>query len=133
MMKQIFSENSPYKKRARSLAILWTLLIFFLCFLPGKDIPDVNIPFIDKWAHIILFGVFSFLWLCSAPSANLRWLLIMFVTSVFLGWLVEYIQGHYIPNRTQDIVDIAADATGGIAGIVFFVILYRRFNKNQVS
>jgi VanZ family protein len=119
-MNKLFSKDSPYKKRARWLAIAWTLLIFILCFLPGSEIPDVDIPFIDKWMHLVLFGVFSFLWLCSAPNNNIFFLVSLFTITVFLGWLVEYIQGHYVSGRTQDNMDTIADAVGGLIGIVVF-------------
>lgn len=102
------------------LAIGWTLLIFILCFLPGDEIPDVDIPFIDKWAHVVLFAVFSFLWLCSGPSRKFSVLLFWLAMSVFVGWLVEYIQGNYVPGRYQDDMDTLADALGGLVGIIFF-------------
>ncbi len=132
-MKQIFREHSPYKKRARLLAILWTLLIFILCLLPGKDLPDVEIPFIDKWAHLILFGIFSILWLCTRPGNDIKWLTSILLATIFLGWLVEYIQGHFVPGRTQDNMDILADTAGGITGIVLFAAIYRISNKTNAG
>lgn len=123
-MYRIFSKDSPYKKRARWLAIAWTLLIFILCFLPGQDLPNVAIPFIDKWAHLVLFGVFSFLWLCVTPTRAPGFLLMLFIITVFTGWLVEYIQGHFVPSRTQDNMDTLADTAGGLIGMAVFVTLF---------
>lgn len=119
-MWKIFSKNSPYIFRARILAIGWTLLIFILCLLPGNEIPDVDIPFVDKWAHVILFAVFSFLWLCAGPTRKPIRLFSILLISIFVGWLVEYIQGHYIEGRYQDNMDTLADALGGLIGIIFF-------------
>lgn len=129
-MIQIFKANSTYKKRARFLAILWTLLIFILCFIPGNELPDVKVPFIDKWAHVILFGIFSFLWLCANPVLHLRFLFILMLITIFMGWTVEYIQGHYIPGRTQDDMDTLADSAGGLIGILLFCTLSWIFNRN---
>src|SRR4051812_28521120 len=112
-MNKFFKEDSSYTKRARTLAVLWTLLIFFLCFLPGRDIPNVKIPLIDKWAHIILFGVFTFLWHATVPTRNFGYKVVLFAIAIFLGWLVEYVQGHYIPQRSQDMMDVLADSIGG--------------------
>jgi VanZ family protein len=123
-MSKIFSQDSPYKNRARWLAVAWTLLIFILCFLPGQDLPDLDIPFIDKWAHIVLFGVFCFLWLCATPTRNIYFLSSLFTITVFLGWLVEYIQGHYVANRTHDNMDTIADSVGGLIGILVFCALF---------
>jgi len=117
----VFTKASPYKKRARSLAIGWTLLIFILCFLPGNEIPRVDIPFIDKWAHVLLFAGFSFFWLGAGPTLNIPRLLALLLITIFVGWLVEYIQGHYVEGRYQDDMDTLADSVGGLVGIIFFV------------
>lgn len=125
----IFTSTSPYKKRARWLAIGWTLLIFILCLLPGNELPKVNVPFIDKWAHVILFAGFSFLWLCAGPTTRWLPLTLLLAISVFVGWLVEYIQGNFVPGRYQDDMDTIADAVGGLAGIIIFVVISFVANK----
>ena len=122
-MWKLFQNNSPYTKRAKFVAILWTLLIFILCLIPGNELPDVNVPFVDKWAHVILFGIFSFLWMCTIPSRRLFVLFSVLTITVFLGWLVEYIQGHYTLGRSQDNMDTLADSVGGILGIGLFILL----------
>lgn len=127
----VFTENSPYKNRAKISAIGWTLLIFILCFLPGNELPNVKIPFIDKWAHVILFAVFAFLWLCASPSNRLLHLLLILITTTYFGWLVEYVQGHYVSGRFQDSMDTLADAVGGVVGIIVFYIGYTLAIKQQ--
>jgi VanZ family protein len=119
-----------YSKWARKLAIAWTLLIFFLCFLPAEDIPAVNIPFIDKWTHFILFGMFSFLWLTAWPSLKASRLLLIFVLSVLDGWLVEFIQGQ-LPSlhRYQENLDILADGLGGLLGVIVFYFTLKWYLK----
>lgn len=119
----IFTKHSPYKKRAKFLAVAWTLLIFVLCFLPGNELPKVDLPLIDKWVHFILFAIFSFLWLVSAPSRSKIYLFTILVITVFVGWLVEYIQGHYAIGRFQDDMDTLADSVGGLIGIIIFFVL----------
>ena len=122
-MLKIFTRYSPYKKLAGFIAIVWTLLIFFLCLIPGTSLPKVDIPLVDKWVHIILFGLFAFFWLCTAPTRNIRFLIMLFLITLFFGWLVEYIQGHFVKYRSQDNMDILADAIGGIVGILLFALL----------
>lgn len=122
-MWQLFLKNTPYVKRAKFVATLWTLLIFILCLIPGNELPEVNIPLVDKWTHVILFGIFAFLWLCTIPSRKPQVLFIVFIITVFLGWLVEYIQGHYTIGRSQDNMDILADAIGGAVGVAIFALL----------
>ncbi|HRO43370.1 MAG TPA: VanZ family protein [Flavipsychrobacter sp.] len=119
------SDDPKHKRRARLLAILWTLLIFFLCFLPSGDVPEVRLPLIDKWAHFILFAVFAYLWLLSIKGFKPVHLLIVFLASVILGWVVEWIQGSLtFLGRSQDNMDTLADALGGLIGTVLFFIVY---------
>lgn len=122
-MWKLFLNNSPYTKRAKFVAILWTLLIFVLCLIPSNELPDVDVPLVDKWAHVILFGIFAFLWACTIPSRKLYVFFAVLMTTIFLGWLVEYIQGHYTLGRTQDNMDTLADSIGGIIGLILFFIL----------
>ena len=123
MLKQAFTKDSPYKKRARNLTIVWTLLIFILCFIPGNEFPEVNIPMADKWVHFVLFAVFSFLWLCAKPSGTAISLLIAFVAGALLGWMVEELQGLLVSlGRSKSVQDIYADMLGSAIGVALFRI-----------
>jgi len=123
-MLRIFSPESPYKKQARFLAIIWTLLIFIACFTPGKDIPQVDVPFIDKWTHLVLFGGFAFLWLCSRPIRTTSWLVTVFLISVGLGSFIELMQGLLtFLGRSMEFLDAVADSIGGLLGIGLFCLL----------
>jgi len=129
-MGKVFSDITVNKKRARLLAILWTLLIFFLCFLPARDVPEVNVPLIDKWVHFILFGVFSFLWLLSFESCTLKGLSLIFIASVVLGSLVEFFQGVLtFLGRSCENMDILADSIGGLLGVIIFYVTHRVKSK----
>lgn len=130
-MKEL-SENHRFYKRARFLAILWTLLIFFLCFIPGKEIPDVHIPLADKWAHFILFAIFAALWLLSIPRLRRKHFIGVFLSSVILGWLVEFIQGSLaFLGRSQDHMDTLADSFGGLLGVLLFYFYYQWQQKHR--
>lgn len=126
-----FGTQNSYTKRARLAAMLWTLLVFILCFLPGKDIPEIHIPLIDKWAHMVLFGVFSYLWHLTTPSKSVTFKAILFIVTVFIGWLVEYVQGHYVEGRTQDAMDTLADSIGGMIGIIIYAMVYAKYARNN--
>jgi VanZ family protein len=121
-MWTLFTARSNYKKRARFAAILWTLLIFFGCFLPGKDVPGF-MSAADKWEHFILFAVFALLWLLGYPARNFTRLLLVFLAACALGWLVEELQGLLsFLGRSKDIGDIIADAIGSFLGVILFYI-----------
>ncbi len=104
--------------------MLWTLLIFILCFIPAKELPEVDIPLADKWVHFLLFGIFSFLWLCSRPSRQAGFLLLIFAAGIFTGWVVEELQGLLtFLGRSKDVMDILADSIGALLGVLLFALL----------
>ncbi len=123
MLRNLFVTDSPHRKRFLWLALLWTLGIFIACLWPGNELPKSDVPFMDKWTHFVLFGVFAFLWLCAFPGRSLRFLILIFVISVALGWLVECLQG-WLPKlgRTKDIQDAIANAFGGALGTLIFLL-----------
>jgi len=129
-MKRIFTPDSPYTKQARFLAMLWTLLIFIGCFTPGQDIPKVDMPLIDKWTHFVLFGGFTFLWLCARPVRKARWLVILFIIAALLGSFIEVMQGALsFLGRSMELMDAVADALGGALGIGLFCLIAWRVAK----
>ncbi|MCH7415145.1 VanZ family protein [Belliella sp. R4-6] len=50
------------------------------------------------------------------------------VFGIVIAILVEYLQ-MYVPNRSFDYYDIAANMLGGAAGIICFYILYKIDSK----
>lgn len=105
--------------------IMWAGIIFTLCAMPGKDIPDpgVDIPHLDKVVHFGLFFVMSLLIRntfeyeakCSIRLIRLFCILFAFA----YGGILELLQ-HYFFNRTGDWLDLLADAAGGMAGCLFY-------------
>jgi VanZ family protein len=123
MWWHLFTAHSLHKKRAKFIAIIWTLLIFIACFIPGNEIPNINVPFADKWIHFILFGGFSFLWLLAFPEKSIGFLLFIFLLGCVFGWMVEELQGLlYFLGRAKDWLDIYADAFGSFIGTFIFLI-----------
>ena len=123
-MLRIFTPGSPYTSQARFIAILWTLLIFIGCFTPGQDLPKVDVPLIDKWVHLVLFGGFTLFWLCAYPIRTIPRLLIMILVSVALGCFIEIMQGLLtFLGRSMELMDAVADAIGGLLGIGVFCLL----------
>ena len=86
--------------------------------MPTDALPssgNLEIPYLDKYVHIIFFGAFVGLWCYyfSTKQFSHRLLKIIFF-SVYLfavvnGIAIEYIQLYFIPNRSFDQGDIIAD------------------------
>ena len=129
-MNNFFLFFYNHKRRATWLAAVWTLLILVACLIPGKEVPQVTVPFADKWVHFIIFAGFSFLWLCTFKQPGFRAGLIMACLSALLGYAVELLQGSGITQgRSYDLYDLLADSIGGIIGLILFFVLYLRAVK----
>lgn len=121
-MKSIFLFFYHHKRRVLICSLLWTVMILIACLIPGNEVPDVHIPLIDKWVHFIIFGGFTFLWLCFLKQATAKNGLWMLALALILGYAVELLQGSGITTgRSYDLYDVLADGIGGLLGtIVFF-------------
>lgn len=130
-MRRIFTPDSPYKKQARFLAMLWTLLIFIGCLTPAPEIPKIDVPLIDKWTHFVLFGGFTFLWLCARPVRSTKALSILFFIALLFGALIEVLQGVLtFLGRSMEFMDAVADSLGGALGIGLFCLIAWRVSRN---
>ncbi len=107
--------------------MLWTLFIFIGCLYPARELPEVDVPFFDKWTHFVLFGVFSFLWLWARiPAGPWRYVMV-FVVAVLLGITIEALQAVFISlGRSAEMMDAAADAVGAALGAAIFYLIARR-------
>ena len=99
-------------------AICWLIISTILLTLPGSAIPKedwLDKIWIDKWVHIGMFFMLVFLWLQTIPKkqhhTSIKTTVILITIAAFLyGIGIEFIQKYFIPDRSFDILDIAADA-----------------------
>ena len=99
--------------------------------LPDEN--HLNIPQLDKYAHIILFGSFVFLWSFYYASkqeknhnSNKQFIRILIIACLY-GIAMEYVQKYFIPNRDFDIYDIMADIIGAGCGYLIVRLTVSRF------
>ncbi len=110
--------------------MLWTLFIFVGCLMPGKDLPKVDAPFIDKWVHLVMFGGFTFLWLLAGSGIRASRLLTWLIVGIALGGLIEFLQG-ILPSlgRSCEFLDIVADGLGALLGIALYRLVFSLTNR----
>lgn len=120
-------------------ALLWALLIFILCAIPGKDIPfgDIWDLFnLDKFIHASIFFMQAIL-LINGFSNQSGILLFntypksftLFICIIYGGDL-ELMQGAFFEDRNADVYDFAANTIGALAGIALYpsiIRIYKRF------
>jgi VanZ family protein len=124
MLRQIFTPASPYKKQFKVAAIIWTIVILIGCFTPGKELPKVDVPMIDKWVHMVFFSVFAILWLFTNPTRKIGGLIRLLGIIILFGAFIEVMQGILaFLGRSMEFMDAVADTIGGIIGISIFSLL----------
>lgn len=106
-------------------AIIWWLVVLVLMCTPGKDLPELGfwaeLINLDKILHVTIFGLMAFLFMlpiAARQNANSKQLKQAFIkiaicTAVW-GLTTEFIQEFFVPGRTFDLLDFAADAVGGL-------------------
>lgn len=118
-------------------AIAWASFIFFLSSQPSLPSPaNLN----DKQAHAVAYGVLACLSLMGLTGW--RWrsiagasLLVAFMAAVLFG-ISDEIHQAFVPGRSPDVADVAADAAGAalaLAAAWAWAILLGRRSSIQRS
>jgi len=109
-------------RRAKRAAFFWALFLFTLTSWPKPPaIPVVSgIPNFDKAVHFGLYAVQAFLiyravrWRGRPGFAGLRVLAIVGIMAVWA--IADEIHQYWIPGRSTEAGDVAADVTGATIG-----------------
>jgi VanZ family protein len=113
--------------------LFWLLLIFiFSCFHKTPIPPSRIIPW-EKVAHITEYAILGYFAARAAYFTGGRWLRAHFIaTTIAFGLLYaisdEWHQ-YFVPGRSADPADAAADVIGVILGSVIFWVLLRRKHR----
>jgi len=106
-------------------ALLVMALIFYLSSLPDPGGPPGGIS--DKTAHVLIYGALGASMmraLAGGRAAAMPTILAAIVLTTLYG-VSDEIHQYFVPPRTPDILDVAADAAGGCAGAIFVTVLAR--------
>lgn len=105
------------------LTILAIAVVTVLCLMPIEEPPLQDVAFIDKWAHIVLFGgICSVIVFEMAINHHLHYKWIAPCLAALYGGVVELMQAYLTTCRSGDMLDFYADAVG--AFVLFPVALF---------
>lgn len=116
-------------------AFSWLILVFVLLILPGSALPRQNwltLVHADKWVHVGLFAILVFLWssffqaLKKGNTTLKKIFLLICVTGICFGIVMELIQEYYVLHRSFEWADILADAGGCVAGWLFSIRVHKK-------
>ncbi len=107
-------------------AFVWAGGIFLLSSRPA--IPGPSLPLADKAFHAFEFAILTFLLAralsaASSPPAPRAWTAAILLSFIFA--VSDEIHQAFVPGRTCDILDVAADLTGSFGAYLASVILGR--------
>jgi len=98
---------------------MWAALILILTSIPGSHIPASPFRNFDKIVHLTIYGVLGWLtvraW-ADGSRVSAATLVAVALVSCF-GAFDEWHQ-QYIPQRSMDILDWAADTTDALMGVI---------------
>jgi len=109
-------------------AIAWFIASLVLLCLPGSNIPKY--PWLaaihaDKLIHITLFFIacYLFAWPLKKSAvknqARKRWFVVITLSGIGYGIIMEFVQERWIPNRSFEVGDIVADSTGCLLAYLY--------------
>jgi len=112
--------------RTQWLALTWSVIIFILLIIPGRELPPgPDVPQFDKIIHTFLFGAQVWLW-CVYASGKFKKRLgiffLVFLLSCLYGIGMEYVQKYFVINRAFELGDIMADIVGSALGFLIAII-----------
>jgi VanZ family protein len=123
----------PSRKLFRLLTFLWAVVIFYLSHQPALPVPSV-FPMQDKLMHVVAFAILGFLGMGSVRTMphgyrpeQAWWVCLL----VGLYGISDEMHQYFVPGRTVDGLDAAADIVGGILGAWLMYLLVRLGAKHR--
>jgi VanZ family protein len=109
--------------------LCYSAIISFVSSLSTVPVPYTEISF-DKLLHAGEYGVFGFLLARALGSCERKFSLhvifgVVIIISLVYGLLDEYHQS-FVPGRTCDLIDVAADWLGGVLGGWVYIRLVQK-------
>lgn len=113
-------------------ALIWFLVIFALCSMPGKSIPHISwleLLSFDKFVHASIFFGLQILtmraFIFSPNFSKLKWLILLFC--VAYGGALEIMQSMFFSERSGDLFDFIANSFGCVCGLLLFSSIRKKF------
>ena len=117
--------------RRHPISVILILVIWYLSLFTPPKTELANVRFIDKWAHLLMYGSLAFVlwmedWRVRKASPSMPRALALYIGPVAMSGLIELAQAYCTTDRSGDWLDLAANAIGALAGIVLSGMLTRK-------
>lgn len=120
--------------RRHPISVILILVIWYLSLFTPPKTELANVRFIDKWAHLLMYGSLAFVlwmedWRVRKASPSMPRALALYIGPVAMSGLIELAQAYCTTDRSGDWLDLAANAIGALASIVLSGMLTRKMRK----
>ena len=120
--------------RRHPISVILILVIWYLSLFTPPKTELANVRFIDKWAHLLMYGSLAFVlwmedWRVRKASPSKPRALALYIGPVAMSGLIELAQAYCTTDRSGDWLDMAANAIGALAGIDLSGLLTRKMRK----
>ena len=111
-------------------ALIWLLIIVVGSFMSSSNVPSIAIS--DKGIHFIFYAIFAILLYIPLRVNTKRsfsivtTVVLVIVIGFVLGSVIELVQHHLIVGRFGEYLDLLANTTGLLIGVIISEVLYRK-------
>lgn len=118
---------------------LCVALIWILCFCTTPHTPLDNVPFMDKWTHLVMYGgTCSVMWTEAVRHRRGKslplWGMLLFtwLLPVLMSGLIEILQAYCTGGRRSgDWFDFLANTLGATLGNIIGYAIYQYYKKKN--
>lgn len=122
-LRKIIRTANKHLTLLKVVTLIWVFVITLLCLLPQEDLPEAGgIPHFDKFVHFVLYVILTFMSLfIFSGSKQPRKMTLILIPAIFIfSLLIEIMQGILPFGRTFSFIDLLANLSGIIAGLLLF-------------
>jgi VanZ family protein len=114
-----------------TIGLVYTLLITIALLSPTSDIPKIDIAFLDKFIHVIIHWILSFIWLWYGFSTDKyhissKTIFVILTICFAYGLAIEASQQWFTQTRTFDLFDLVANVAGSLLGLLSFRMVRKK-------
>lgn len=118
-----------FKVKTYKPGISWFFISSILLLIPGPDLPKtidwLDKIFFDKWVHLFLFGILTYLWMLpyckknknTGPKKRFAGLVALAICSWALA--IEFLQKYFVKGRSYELTDWLAGCTGALIALLY--------------
>lgn len=124
------TNSSPFKRFAYYWlpVLIYCLIIFIQSSFPASEhVPDFD--FSDKLLHVAAYAVLGLLLYRALNAMDKRIpparLIALSIFLTILYGASDEIHQYFVPSRCAEFLDFAADAIGGVVGVIAAMVIFR--------